>query len=248
MKSGGGIHMYACTANMGDKVMYNSDGDFLIVPQLGRLHIRTEMGTIDAEPCEIVVIQARRRCGPQPPARSATAHTAPLPAPQRGIKFSVSLPDGEARGYIFELFKGHFKLPDLGPIGALLPSSSSLSLPLCDTALTGLHPRHRRQWAGQPARLPHPHRQLRGPRRHLHHHQQGTRGSAEGEKPARLGPVLMPCCRVCLCCQFGGRLFKGTQGYSPFNVVAWHGNYAPYKYDLRLFNCMNSVTYDHPVR
>jgi homogentisate 1,2-dioxygenase len=31
-------------------------------------------------------------------------------------------------------------------------------------------------------------------------------------------------------------------------VVAWHGNYAPYKYDLRKFCCMNSVTYDHPVR
>ena len=35
--------------------------------------------------------------------------------------------------------------------------------------------------------------------------------------------------------------------FSPFNVVAWHGNYAPFKYDLRKFCCMNSVTYDHPV-
>jgi homogentisate 1,2-dioxygenase len=29
-------------------------------------------------------------------------------------------------------------------------------------------------------------------------------------------------------------------------VVAWHGNYAPYKYDLRLFNAMGSISYDHP--
>lgn len=67
MKSGCGIHMYACTKDMGDKCMYNSDGDFLIVPQLGRLQIRTEMGTIDVEPCEIVVIQARRRRRPSLP-------------------------------------------------------------------------------------------------------------------------------------------------------------------------------------
>ncbi len=36
--------------------------------------------------------------------------------------------------------------------------------------------------------------------------------------------------------------------HSPFDVVAWHGNYAPYKYNLDLFNTMNSVSYDHPVR
>lgn len=29
--------------------------------------------------------------------------------------------------------------------------------------------------------------------------------------------------------KFGGRLFFATQDFSPFNVVAWHGNYAPYK-------------------
>jgi homogentisate 1,2-dioxygenase len=30
--------------------------------------------------------------------------------------------------------------------------------------------------------------------------------------------------------------------------VAWHGNYAPYKYDLDKFCPMNSVLFDHPVR
>jgi homogentisate 1,2-dioxygenase len=35
-----------------------------------------------------------------------------------------------------------------------------------------------------------------------------------------------------------------TQG-SPLNVVAWHGNYAPYKYDLALFNVINTVSFDH---
>ena len=34
--------------------------------------------------------------------------------------------------------------------------------------------------------------------------------------------------------------------HSPFDVVAWHGNYAPYKYDLRRFNTIGSISYDHP--
>src|SRR5437764_1110113 len=34
--------------------------------------------------------------------------------------------------------------------------------------------------------------------------------------------------------------------HSPLDVVAWHGNHAPYRYDLRRFNTMGSVSYDHP--
>ena len=37
--------------------MYNSDGDFLIVPQTGVLHITTEFGKMDVAPNEICVIQ-----------------------------------------------------------------------------------------------------------------------------------------------------------------------------------------------
>ncbi len=37
---------------------------------------------------------------------------------QRGMKFKVDLVDGAARGYICELYKGHFVIPDLGPIGS----------------------------------------------------------------------------------------------------------------------------------
>jgi hypothetical protein len=37
-----------------------------------------------------------------------------------------------------------------------------------------------------------------------------------------------------------------TQTFSPFNVVAWHGNYAPFKYDLARFCPMNAVSFDHP--
>ena len=41
------------------------------------------------------------------------------------------------------------------------------------------------------------------------------------------------------------QLWQANIGYSPLNVVAWHGNYAPYKYDLRLFNTINTVSFDH---
>ena len=37
------------------------------------------------------------------------------------------------------------------------------------------------------------------------------------------------------------------QGHSPFDVVAWHGNYAPYKYNLSSFVTVNTVSVDHMV-
>ncbi len=46
--------------------------------------------------------------------------------------------------------------------------------------------------------------------------------------------------------KFGGQLWSSTYDHSPLNVVAWHGNYAPYKYDLSLFNTINTVSFDHP--
>jgi homogentisate 1,2-dioxygenase len=46
--------------------------------------------------------------------------------------------------------------------------------------------------------------------------------------------------------KFLGNLWSASMDHSPLDVVAWHGNYAPYKYDLRLFNAMGSISYDHP--
>ena len=46
--------------------------------------------------------------------------------------------------------------------------------------------------------------------------------------------------------KFQGRLWSTTVPYSPLEVVAWHGNLAPYKYDLSRFNALNTVSYDHP--
>lgn len=46
--------------------------------------------------------------------------------------------------------------------------------------------------------------------------------------------------------KFAHRFWSYAQNHSPLDVVAWHGNYAPYKYDLRRFNTMGTVSYDHP--
>jgi len=46
--------------------------------------------------------------------------------------------------------------------------------------------------------------------------------------------------------KFSGQLWRAPIGHSPLDVVAWHGNYAPYKYDLRHFNTIGSISYDHP--
>lgn len=43
-----------------------------------------------------------------------------------------------------------------------------------------------------------------------------------------------------------GSFHETTIGHSPLDVVAWHGNYAPYKYDLRTFSPVGAIAFDHP--
>ncbi|CAM3806459.1 homogentisate 1,2-dioxygenase [Polaromonas hydrogenivorans] len=161
-----GIHLYAANRSMDTRFFYNADGEMLIVPQEGRLHLATEMGVLEVEPQEIAVIP-------------------------RGVRFQVSLPDGQARGYVCENYGALFKLPDLGVIG-----SNGLANP----------------------------RDFRTP--------VAAYEDREGEFE--------------LLAKFNGHLWKAAIGHSPLDVVAWHGNYAPYKYDLRRFNAIGSISYDHP--
>ena len=163
--SGCAIHVYAANAAM-QRCFYSADGEFLIVPQQGRLLIATELGVIELEPREIAVIP-------------------------RGVRFRVSLPDGQARGYVCENFGTAFRLPDMGPIG-------SNGLANARDFLT-------------------PH--------------------------AAFEDSDAPCELVA---KFGGNLWRTELTHSPLDVVAWHGNYAPYKYDLRRFNTIGSISYDHP--
>lgn len=93
-KTGLGIYIFAVSEDMKDAHAFSSlDGDMLIIPQQGALDIQTELGHILVRQNEIAVIP-------------------------RGIRHRVTLPTGQARGYICELFQGHFRLPELGPIGS----------------------------------------------------------------------------------------------------------------------------------
>ncbi|WP_374473120.1 homogentisate 1,2-dioxygenase [Arenimonas sp.] len=161
-----GVHLYAANADMAGRFFYNADGEMLIVPQQGRLRIATELGVLEVEPQEIALIP-------------------------RGIRFTVSLPDGQACGYVCENFGAMFKLPDLGPIGS---------------------------------------NGLANPRDFL------TPVAAYEDREGDFELVA----------KFQGGLWRAGLGHSPLDVVAWHGNYAPSKYDLRRFNTIGSISYDHP--
>lgn len=45
--------------------------------------------------------------------------------------------------------------------------------------------------------------------------------------------------------KYQSKMFSMTQDHSPFDVVAWHGNFAPYKYDLTNFMVINATSFDH---
>ena len=49
-----------------------------------------------------------------------------------------------------------------------------------------------------------------------------------------------------LVAKFQGNLWSAAIDHSPLDVVAWHGNFVPYKYDLTRFNTIGSISYDHP--
>jgi homogentisate 1,2-dioxygenase len=163
-RSGLAIYVFTCNASMKDKALYSADGDFLIVPQQGVLHISTEFGRMVVSPGEICVIQ-------------------------QGMRFAVNV-EGPSRGYVLEVFGTHFELPNLGPIGA---------------------------------------NGLANPRDFLH--------------PTAVYEDLST--EFSIVAKFQGKLFVAQQNHSPFDVVAWHGNYVPYKYNLDRFMTINTVSFDH---
>ncbi|KAN0081819.1 Homogentisate 1,2-dioxygenase [Elaphomyces granulatus] len=168
MKSGLGILFYAAGRDMGNEAFYSADGDFLIVPQHGVLDVQTELGKLLVRPNEICVIP-------------------------RGIRYRVSLPSGPVRGYICELYQGHFQLPELGPMGSNgLANARDFQAPVA--------------------------------------------AFVDDEQPSEYTIIS----------KFNNALFSARQDHTPFDVVAWHGNYYPYKYDLGRFNTIGSISFDHP--
>jgi len=166
LQAGVAIHLYAANRSMERRVLFNADGELLIVPQVGGLRIRTEMGVMEIAPGEIAVIP-------------------------RGVRFAVDLQQPTARGYVCESYGAAFRLPELGPIGSNgLANSRDFQTPVA--------------------------------------------AFEDVEAPTELIQ------------KFQGRLWVTHLPWSPLDVVAWHGNLAPYKYDLARFNTINTVSFDHP--
>jgi homogentisate 1,2-dioxygenase len=92
-QSGCAIHWYVGNCSMRNRFFCNADGEMLIVPQLGRLRVATELGILEIGPLEIAVLP-------------------------RGLRFRVELMESEARGYVCENFGAALRLLNLGPIGS----------------------------------------------------------------------------------------------------------------------------------
>jgi homogentisate 1,2-dioxygenase len=165
-RSGIAIHLYAANRSMQDRYFVDSDGELLLVPELGAIILHTELGPMRVGPGEIAVVP-------------------------RGVRFKVELTDVVARGYVCENFGANFVLPERGPIGA-----------------NGLA--NERDFL-----IPH---------------------AAFEERNHRVQVVN----------KFGGNLWAADYDHSPLDVVAWHGNYVPFKYDTASYMAIGTVSFDHP--
>jgi homogentisate 1,2-dioxygenase len=166
MQAGMACLVYLANRSMERRALVNADGEMLLVPQQGRLLLTTEMGMLEVRPGEVALIP-------------------------RGVVFKVGLPDGPSRGYVCENYGGHFRLPELGPIGSNgLANPRDFQAPVA-AAETG-------------------------------------EGTYEIIRKA------------------GGCLWTAPQKQTPFNVIAWHGNLTPCKYDTANFMVVGSISFDHP--
>ncbi|MGQ0558273.1 MAG: homogentisate 1,2-dioxygenase [Sphingosinicella sp.] len=163
--SGVSVHAYRANRDMA-RCFFSADGEMLIIPQQGRLSIATEMGKIAIAPQEVALIP-------------------------RGVRFRVSLPDREARGYVAENHGALLRLPELGPIGS-----------------------------------------------------NGLANPRDFETPVATYEDRDDICELVQ--KYLGKLWVTELDHSPLDVVAWHGNLAPCRYDLKRFNTIGTVSFDHP--
>ena len=238
-KTGYAIHLYSFRDNMmdteiGERCVANADGDFLIVPQSQAIKVTTELGVLAVDVGEIVVVPRGFRfavdklediikegndanCGHSNGNGNGNGNI--RNNRNNYNNDSTNSDRGMARGYILEVFSGHFQLPDLGPIGA-----NGLANPR--DFLTPVARFEDRDLQASPF-VDHPNG----------HENDGNDSLSSTGRSRGMFTVIH---------KFGGSFFVAHQQFSPFNVVGWHGNYVPFKYDLGRFCPMNSVQFDHP--
>jgi homogentisate 1,2-dioxygenase len=163
-QTGMAAHVVLANASM-QRAFVNADGEMLLVPQQGALHITTELGLLHVAPGEVAVLP-------------------------RGLAFKVAV-DGPTRTYVCENYGAAFRLPELGPIGSNgLANARDFLAPV----------------------------------------------AAFEASPQTIDIIK----------KYGGRLWRAAGCGSPFNVVAWHGNLVPVKYDTARFMTIGSISFDHP--
>lgn len=159
------VHLYRADKSMKGRVFVDADGELLILPQSGALHIVTEFGRIDVAPGWVALVP-------------------------RGVRFRVEV-KGDSRGYVAENHGLPFRLPELGPIGSNgLANARDFETPVA--------------------------------------------AFEDKDEPTEVVQKYL------------GNLWTTTLDHSPLDVVAWHGNYAPFRYDLSRFNTIGTVSFDHP--
>ena len=166
MQVGLALHLYRANTPMRARAFANADGEMLIVPQQGAIHLVTELGRLDVAPGELALIP-------------------------KGMKIRVELPAGSSRGFVCENFGLPFVLPELGVIGS-----------------------------------------------------HGLANAIDFETP--VAAFEEDDTTVQLVHKFAGNLWATELDHSPFDVVAWRGNWAPAKYDMRRFAVMGAAIVDHP--
>jgi len=164
-QTGMAMHVYLANRSMDGRAFSNADGEMIIVPQKGRLSTMTELGRLEVEPGEILIIP-------------------------RGCKFRIDLLDAEANGFVCENYGVPFQLPNLGLVGSTGQANAwDFQIPVA---------------------------------------------AFEDEET-----------EVELVHKYAGSLWATTLNHSPFDVVAWRGNYTPSKFDMHRFVVLGTLAFDH---
>ena len=237
-KPGGAVHQYQFNKPMGNLFFYNADGELIFIPERGSLELRTEMGVLIINPQEIGVVP-----------RGVKFQVNPLAGGDWGKSKTGEEMDPSSQAYKFGLPYDLPVQPSSQGAGAYRSKNSERSTELPKSPKKGHLSENPddsvdspKSWCrgylgentGRPFCLPN-----LGPL--------GANALAnprDFQYPLAFFEDKMIDCEVVV--KFNHSFWKYSQQHSPLDVVAWHGNYAPYKYDLRKFNTMGTVSYDHP--
>ncbi|KAJ1326973.1 homogentisate 1,2-dioxygenase [Microdochium nivale] len=216
-KEGVAVWLFSVSRDMPKRHVFSSlDGELLVVPQSGALDIATEMGRLVVRQNEMAVIP-------------------------RGVRHRVTLPSGgggggdaddddarpPCRGYICELFQGHFQLPDLGIVGSTgLANVRDFEVPTAffDGQLVDGKAIANNNSSSSSSN-----------NKNKNTNDPSQEGDDDGEGDDDEWTIIS---------RLDTRRWHCTQRHTPFDVAGWHGTCYPYKYDLAKFCVLGNLLFD----